>query len=492
MRILFATSEVYPLIKTGGLADVSHSLPLALQQAGHDVNIVLPFYRVIKSKLNNLQCEFQGKIFGYTGTISVYKTLLSEKEPVVVWLVDAPDLFDREGGPYTDSYNQGWVDSAYRFAIFSRVVALLGNNQLGLDWQPDIVHCNDWQTGLVIPLLQLETHYPATVFTIHNLSYQGNFTREEFETLRLPLEWWSIKGIEFYGMCSFLKAGVLHADWVTTVSPSYAKEIQTPELGERFDGLLRYRCNRFKGILNGIDYRQWNPETDPFIDVPYSKDDLDLKTESKKSLQKKLGLTVREQIPVFGMVCRLVYQKGVDLLIDILPELLKTPLHIVILGCGDTLYEDQFLQLQMRFPDCLSVTIGYDEGLAHQIEAGSDFFLMPSRYEPCGLNQIYSLRYGTLPIVRNTGGLADTVINATPQTINNHQATGFVFEQAESGALLSAINRAVATYQDKPVLHQLRICAMEKEFTWEKSRQEYEEIYFLAANETSLQAIVSN
>ena len=467
MRILFATSEVYPLIKTGGLADVSYSLPLALQNAGHDIKIVLPFYRSVKHKVTDVQCKFKGKINGFKNDIAVYQTLLSKNAPLIIWLVDVPELFDREGGPYTDAYCQDWKDSAFRFAIFSRVISQLGNNLLGLKWLPDIVHCNDWQTGLAIPLLQLEPKSPATLFTIHNLSYQGNFSREVFQTLLLPKAWWSINGIEFYGDCSFLKAGVLHADRVNTVSPSYAKEITTPEKGERFDGLLRHCAKKFTGILNGVDLQQWNPETDPFIKTHYSKTELILKTKNKKSLQRKLAFPVNDRIPVFGMVCRLVYQKGIDLLIDVLPELLKLNIQVVILGSGDTYYEEKLLSALESHHEKLSVNLGYNEPMAHKIEASADFFLMPSRYEPCGLNQIISLRYGTLPIVRNIGGLADTVVDSNTKTIISNDATGFVFEQATASDLMTAISRAIDAYGDTTLMNQLRINAMSQEFSWE-------------------------
>lgn len=497
MRILFASSELYPLIKTGGLADVSYSLPMALAALGHDIKIILPFYRSIKKKLTPDACLFQGKVFGYAGDISLFSTSLSanagrddavsnadvtntSRHQIEVLLVDAPDLFDREGGPYTDEKNTAWGDSAYRFTLFSRVVAMLGNKQLGLDWQPELVHCNDWQTGLVPPLLKLEKNPPASVFTIHNLAYQGNFSRTEFEHLLLPESWWSMDGLEFYGECSFLKAGIMYADQVTTVSPSYANEIQTPELGERFDGILRYRKDRFSGILNGVDYAQWSPQNDAYIDTPYSADSIELKQFNKRALQARLGLPVAETMPLFGMICRMAYQKGVDLLIDVLPELLKKNIQLVILGSGDIYYETAFKKLQQQFPEKLSVSIGYDETLSHQIEAGADFFLMPSRYEPCGLNQIYSLSYATLPIVRKTGGLADTVTDVNEQTLADKTATGLVFEQATPRALKKAVNRALSLYRKPQTLRLIRLNAMAKNFSWQKSSRDYERLYRLA------------
>ena len=480
MRILFATSEVYPLIKTGGLADVSYSLPIALKKLGHDVKIILPFYRSIKDKINSESCHFEGKVFGYIGDIKIYSTFLSEEHPIDVFLVDAPDLFDRDGGPYTDALNEEWGDSAYRFTVFSRVVAMLGNNQLALKWVPDLVHCNDWQTGLAIPLLQLEKNAPASLFTIHNLAYQGNFSKEEFDHLLLPETWWSIDGIEFYGECSFLKAGVLNANWVTTVSPTYAKEVQTPVYGERFDGILQHRQEHFIGILNGVDYQQWSPQIDPYIDTHYSINNLEMKGLNKEALQEKIGLPVSGKIPLFGMICRMAYQKGVDLVIESLPNILKQDIQVVILGSGDIYYETALEKIQKEFPNKLSITFGYNEELSHQIEAGSDFFLMPSRYEPCGLNQIYSLSYGTLPVVRNTGGLADTVIDATDKNILDKIATGFVFNEPTAIQLVAAVNRALKVYRKGKHFRQMRLTAMKQDFSWEKSSLEYEKLYRLA------------
>lgn len=480
MQILFATSELYPLIKTGGLADVCYSLPLALESLGHDVKIILPFYRSIKEKVKQPRCIFKGKIFGYIGEVSIFITTLIKESRVEVMLVDAPDLFDRDGGPYVDVNNQEWGDSAYRFAVFSRVVAMLGNNQLAINWKPDVVHCNDWQTGLVIPLLQLAENPPATLFTIHNLAYQGNFPKTEFDYLLLPSHWWSIDGLEFYGECSFMKAGVMYADWITTVSPTYAKEVQTALFGERFEGILQYRKDRFVGILNGVDYAQWSPQNDAFIHTNYTADNISLKRFNKSALQTSLALPVSEEIPVFGMVCRMVYQKGIDLVIESLPELLSQNLQLVILGSGDIYYETALKKLQKQYPNKLSITIGYDEALSHQIEAGSDFFLMPSRYEPCGLNQIYSLSYCTLPIVRNTGGLADTVTDTTNATLGTNTATGFVFDAAQAISFQTAVERAQALYRNKMSLMQVRLNAMAKNFSWEKSSKEYERLYRLA------------
>src|SRR3990167_3528461 len=349
MRILFASSELYPLIKTGGLADVSYSLPLALQALGHELRIVLPFYRSVKDKVEDAECIFRGKVFGFDGELSIFEFVLRGPAPLKVWLVDAPGLFDRDGSPYADAYHQPWADSAWMFATFSRAVAMLALDQCGLNWQPDVLHCNDWQTGLAIPLAQLEKHAPATLFTIHNLAYQGNFTKAEFDALHLPKAWWSLEGIEFYGKCSLLKAGVLHADYVTTVSPHYAQEVVQAESGEGFDGILRHRGERFVGILNGADYAQWHPQTDVLLDANYNASDLSGKQINKRALQQSLGLAERDDVPLFGMVCRMVWQKGVDLIIDAMPQLAKRPLQLVLLGNGDVYYETALQKLQAAY-----------------------------------------------------------------------------------------------------------------------------------------------
>jgi len=476
MRILFASSELYPLIKTGGLADVSHSLPLALAERGHDVRIVLPYYRRIKNRKLKTKTLASAQIFGYDKTVRIVQPVLPEFAKLKVYLLDAPELFDRDGGPYTDNYNHPWGDSALRFATLSRAVAAIGLDQLNLKWRPDVVHCNDWQTGLAVPLLQLDEQPPATVFTIHNLAYQGNFSRKEFETLHLPEDWWHVEGIEFYDQASFLKAGALHADWVNTVSPSYAEEIKTPELGEGFDGILRHRGERFVGILNGVDYAHWNPASDPVLDACYSVESLSLKKQNTLALQKEMGLPQDPDIPVFGMVCRMAYQKGVDLLIEALPHLMTQNLQIVVLGSGDIYYEEALKQLARRYPEQVAIRLGYDEVLAHRIEAGADFFMMPSRYEPCGLNQIYSLRYATLPIVRETGGLADTVKDPDdPRYVG--QSTGFSFKETSAEALGAVIRKALNVYRHPDTLKGMQVRAMAEDFSWEKSCICYERLY---------------
>lgn len=475
LKILFASSEVHPLIKTGGLADVAGSLPQALQAAGLEVVVILPAYADAVAKAGALTPIAQLTVAGRTAT------LLAGYLPqttVPVWLVDQADYFQRNGNPYHGPQGE-WPDNPQRFAFFSQVVVAIAQNQAQLNWQPDLVHCNDWPTGLVPALLALSTPRPATVFTIHNLAYQGVYDRDRYHQLALPPELWHSEGLEFHNQFSFIKGGIAFADWVTTVSPHYAQEIRMPPLGYGLDGLLRHRGQRLSGILNGIDYQQWDPEQDPLLPAHFSVNDLSGKRANKAALQRGFGLAENPDIPLFAHIGRLVEQKGIDLLLRIMPDLHlhSQPLQVVILGSGDHYLEQKLQRAAVQYTDMLKIKIGYDEALAHQIEAGADFFLMPSRFEPCGLNQLYSLRYGTLPIVHNTGGLADTVVHSTRQTLADRTATGIVFAPAEPLALLNAINQALTLYLAPQSRQQLITTAMQQDFSWTHSAQEYIQLY---------------
>jgi starch synthase len=472
-KVLFVTSEVHPLIKTGGLADVSGSLPKALAELGADIRIILPNYQGIK-KLNDIY---------YKSTINVNGTdvnILESKLPdsnVTVWLIDYPKFYKLPGNPYTDSSGQPWPDSAERFALFCRAAVEIAMNRAYLDWKPDIVHCNDWQSGLVPALLSVEQPRPATLFTIHNLAYQGVFPRSVNYALNLPEPLMESDGIEFHGMLSFLKSGLAYSDRITTVSPTYAKEIQTKEFGCGLEGLLSYRKEVLDGIINGVDTHDWNPETDPNLNANFSYSKLNKKLINKSALQQRMSLPINKKIPVFGLISRLVEQKGIDVLLDCLTEVLDLPIQLVILGSGDKVYEQQLLAFAEANPKKIAVKIGYDESLAHLIEAGSDIFLMPSRYEPCGLNQMYSQLYGTIPIVSKVGGLADTVIDAIPQTLANNTATGIAFHGTLSGTLLEAIKRTVMLYSQQEAWRQMQINGMLKDFSWRKSAEQYMALY---------------
>ncbi|MDP1708135.1 MAG: glycogen synthase GlgA [Gammaproteobacteria bacterium] len=475
-HLLFAVSEAHPLIKTGGLADVACSLPRALQPHLRTLRLIMPAYRQAIARAGQLKPIATLQLAGFTEPVRILEGKMTDSG-ITLWLVDAPAYFDREGGPYGDTEGIDWPDNAARFTLFARAVVEIACGRAGLGWQPDIVHCNDWQTGLVPALLQHETVRPATVFTIHNLAYQGQFEAAVFPTLALPASLWGSEGLEFYGRLSFLKGGIAFADRLTTVSPTYAREIQTPELGYGLEGLLAFRATRLTGILNGADYTQWEPAHDAFIEKPYDIHSLHLKAVNKRALQRSMGLPHTADVPLLGMIGRLVEQKGIDLLLAILPSLLQQPVQLAVLGSGEKKFEQVLLEIARRHPHQIAVYIGYSEELAHRIEAGADMFLMPSRFEPCGLNQIYSLRYGTVPIVRHTGGLADSVVDATPGHLQSGTATGFVFDATTPEALLHALQRALALYHQPVQWRKVVACGMQQDFSWGSSTDAYLEVY---------------
>ena len=479
-KILFASSEVHPLIKTGGLADVSGSLPMALRQQGHDVRIIMPAYRKCLEGLDKIYTVATIKLDGFHLPIEILESTLPDSD-VSLWLVHSPQHFDREGGPYSSPDGKDWQDNAARFALFSRAIAVLAMNQAGLDWQPDILHCNDWQTALAPALISDLPERPATVFTIHNLAYQGLYSREIFDALDLPEKFWHSDGLEFYGLLSFMKGGLIYADHITTVSPTYAKEICHYEFGYGLEGLLSLRAkqSRLSGILNGIDNKEWNPETDSHISKTYSVNTLRNKFINKTAIQQYFALPNKDDVLVLGFISRLVSQKGIDLTLDAVTKLLESGANIQLacLGSGSADYEQDLRILRARFPDKVGVQIGYDESLAHQIEAGVDVFLMPSRFEPCGLNQLYSLRYGTLPVVRNTGGLADTVVDATEENRKNETATGFKFDLSTAETLEETLYRTMDLFQRPRIWRKMMMTAMSQNYSWEQSADTYTALY---------------
>ncbi|WP_062061858.1 glycogen synthase GlgA [Cellvibrio sp. OA-2007] len=474
-KILFATSEVYPLIKTGGLADVAASLPRALLKLGQEVKILLPAYTSVLEKAKNAGVKeiAQLNVDGYS--ISLKQTRLPGTK-LTVWLVDAPEFFDRAGNPYCGPDGNDWPDNHKRFYIFAKVAELIALNQVGLHWTPDIVHCNDWQTGLIPALLSLHPHHPATVFTVHNLAYRGLFSYQAFAELNLPAVFWHHERLEFYGQMSFMKGGLAFADFITTVSPSYAQEIQRPEFGCGLDGLMRYRSDSLAGILNGIDTDEWNPGSDSHLNCTYNRRTLANKVKNKQALQEELGLTISADIPLLGFIGRLVDQKGVDLILSQMKDLLSLNCQLVILGSGFPHYEQALKHIAVQYPLKVAVTLGYNESFAHRIEASSDIFLMPSIFEPCGLNQMYSLRYGTLPVVHAVGGLRDTVFESMDET-DAEKNNGFVFEEATAAALFAAIQRATNLFHQKDQWKKLQLNAMSKDFSWNTSAKEYQAIY---------------
>jgi starch synthase len=472
-KILFVTSEAHPLIKTGGLADVSGSLPKALAELSQDIRILIPYYQTLKTFSN---VRFVCSLRVDNRNVNILETRMPESN-ILVWLIDYPTFFNYPGNPYVDEQGNAWPNNAERFALFCRVAVEIAMDRVYQDWKPDIVHCNDWQSALVPAFLSLEENPPKTVFTIHNLAYQGLFPTALATTLNLPGQLLNPEGLEFHSLLSFIKGGLVYSDRITTVSPTYAKEIQTPEFGYGLEGLLTHRNSVLSGILNGIDLEQWNPKDDPLIARNYTAKTLTAKKTNKTELQKRFSLPVTDQIPLFGLIGRLVEQKGIDMILDSLTAILEMPLQIVLLGSGEKSMERKLMNYAHLYPEKIAVTIGYDEALAHLIEAGADVFLMPSRFEPCGLNQMYSQRYGTLPLVRRTGGLADTVVDAVPQTLADNSATGIVFDEATPGSLLEAVKRAAILYGNTQAWEQMQINGMNKDFSWEQSARQYLDLY---------------
>ena len=473
-KILYVSSEAFPLVKTGGLGDVAGSLPAALLRNSQDARILLPAYPEVMRKIT------KSKICAVTSYYDLPVEIIETRLPgsnVIVWLVDCPVAFDRSGGPYTDNDGHVWSDNAQRFAIFCHAAVDIALGKLNLGWQPDVVHCNDWQSGLVPALLSQHPVRPATVFTIHNLAYQGVFDYQTFIDLKLPAELWHIDGLEFYGQLSFIKGGLAYADKITTVSPTYAREILQPEYGYGLDGLLNHRLEDLSGVLNGIDEKHWNPGTDKHLVQQYNRRTLNKKDLNKTELQRELLLPVDASMPMIGMVSRLVEQKGLDIILHALEQMLAIPAQVVILGTGESHYEKQLMALASQNASNLKVIIGYDETLAHKIEAASDLYLMPSIFEPCGLNQLYSLRYGTLPVVTYVGGLADTVIDASDENIELKTANGFVLKAKTAAELFVAIQRAMVLYQKPEAWRQLQLAAMSGHYSWQASAEQYIALY---------------
>ncbi len=482
-RVLYAVSEIYPLVKTGGLGDVAYSLPHALRRVGADVRVVMPAYRVALGQLESMRILGWVILPGAGRSYSV-RIIEAREEGIAfpLWLVDCPELFDRPGNPYVQYDAHDWPDNAERFTLFSRAVTALALDDLHLGWRADVVHANDWQTGLVPALLSSVEGRPKTVFTIHNLSFGGHFGPDQFHRLGLPPHWWAYDKVEFYGGFSMLKAGIVYADEVTTVSPTYAHEICTSDAGYGLQGVLQISRHKLHGILNGIDEEVWNPETDAFLSAHYSvRRRQPGKALNKHALLRHFDLHGTEtdlHQPVVGLVGRLVEQKGIDLVLDALPDWLeRTDARFVFVGSGQEEFEQRLLAFAESHPQRVGVFIGYDEMLAHLVEAGADMFLMPSRFEPCGLNQMYSLRYGTPPIVYRTGGLADTVFDANDEHVDEKIANGFVFDEMSPQGLTMALDRALAYYRQPRRWHALQRTGMNQSFGWEHSAMTYLALY---------------
>ncbi|RKD30873.1 glycogen synthase GlgA [Thermohalobacter berrensis] len=478
IKVLFASAEAVPFIKTGGLADVTYSLPKALRKLGIDVRVILPKYSQIPEEFKEEMVTITDFPIEFKGQQEDCEILYLEYDEVPYYFVGNGYHFE-QNSPYQVKGGSIYeFKDSEKFAFFNK--AILETIRY-IDFKPDIIHSNDWHTGMISVLLnQLYCHEKdysniKTIFTIHNLQYQGIFPKEILKGLfGLEIENIDIEKLEFYGDINFMKAGINYSDIVTTVSKTYSKEIQTPEYGEKLDGLLRKIGDRLYGILNGIDYDMYNPETDKDIYVQYSVDSIDKKLENKLKLQKELGLPERKDVPVISLISRLVNMKGIDILIKVLNEILSLDIQFVILGTGEPFYESILKEYEYKYPEKLSVNILFDNKLAKKIYAGSDIFLMPSLFEPCGLGQMIALRYGTLPIVRKTGGLNDTV---KLYNVFTDEGNGFSFTNYDAYDMLYTIKRAVKFYNDKKVWNKLVKRAMERDYSWKNSAKEYEKVY---------------
>jgi len=476
LKILLASSEVAPLAKTGGLADVAGSLPKALKSLGHDVRVIMPLYTMVKQHNPKMKEEIPVLEIPIADRIeqgSVMSTFLGDTVPT--YLVKHDRYYDRE---YLYTTPQGdYPDNAERFIFFSRAILEALKK---LDFVPDIIHCNDWQTGLVPTYLKTlysqDDFYKntSTVFTVHNLGYQGKFWALDMPMTNLPWEVFSINGIEYYGDISFLKAGLMFSDVISTVSKGYSKEIQTPEYGIGMEGVLQYRSQDLYGILNGTDYDDWSPDKDKFIKTHYDVNSLEGKKVCREDLLKEFGLKVAENTPIIGMITRLADQKGFDILSEAMPELMKMNLAMVVLGTGEQKYHDLFNTLKKEYSQKLGVLIAFNNATAHKIEAGSDLFLMPSQYEPCGLNQMYSLKYGTVPVVRATGGLDDTIQDFD---LKAGKGNGFKFSEYSSKALLKTVKMAIDVFEDKQKWLKIMKNGMNEDHSWKTSAKEYVNLY---------------
>ena len=479
MRVLYITAELYPWVKSGGLGDVAGALPPALIAEGIDVRLLLPGFR-----------GFLDAFPGITDVVRLATPYAAERVRVGLarlpgsgspaYLVDHPAFYDRPGNPYASPDGSDWPDNHRRFGLLGWVASELAR---GADagWRPDALHGHDWHAGLAPAYLAArpppEGHIP-TVFTIHNLAYRGPFPGAVFPELALPPEFFSIDGVEFFGMVSFIKAGLFYSDRLTTVSPTHAREIQTPAFGWGLDGLLRARASVLTGILNGVDMKVWDPRHDAVLPRPYGERDATVgKRAAKAALQKRLGLEPTERLPLFGAVSRLTPQKGLDLVLAALPDLVAGGCQLALLGSGDSDLEQAFTATADGYRGRVGVAIGYDESLAHLIYAGSDVILVPSRFEPCGLTQLYALRYGALPLVRRVGGLADTVVDATATNLTEGIATGFAFDDDSPAALMSAIGRVTALFPERKIWRGMMQRAMTRDFSWAVAARQYSAIY---------------
>ena len=483
MRILQVSAEIFPLLKTGGLADIAGALPAALQDAGCDVRVLLPGFPAIRAGLADA-VSVGAFIMPWGEMVEVAYGALPALQrgdaKVMAYVLLAPGLYDRPGNPYEDPNKQPYGDNHRRFAVLGLAAGHLAH---GLDplWRPQLVHSHDWHAALAPACLALWNDGKGprvpSVYTVHNLAYQGVFGPQHFGDLGLPGQAFSVHGMEFHGQLSFMKAGLFYANHITTVSPTYAREIQGPEQGCGLDGLLRARHNDLSGILNAVDDTVWNPVSDTLIGHSYDVRHMAGKALNKAALQKAMGLQVEADAPLFAVVSRLTDQKGLPLVLAAIDEILSRGGQLMVLGNGDTWLEKAFTEQALAHEGSVAVKLGYDESFAHRIFAGSDVTLVPSRFEPCGLTQMYGLKYGSLPLVRRVGGLADTVVDSDLETLEDRSATGFVFDAFEEGAYRKAIRRAFALYHRKAEWNRVRLTGMRLAFDWGSAAKHYTALY---------------
>jgi starch synthase len=470
IRVLAVASEIYPIVKTGGLADVVGALPAALAAHEIETRTLVPGYPEVLKALPATEELLRWPDF-FGGPV---RLLAGSRAGLDLFVLDAPHLFARPGNPYLGPDGKDWPDNGLRFAALSRMAAEIGFGAIP-SFVPDIVHAHDWQAGLVPALLHYDVRRrPGTVMTIHNMAYQGKFAYEMLAAIGLPPDSFNIHGVEYYGGVSYLKAGLQFADRITTVSPTYAREIQSDEGGMGFGGLLRERSGVLSGILNGIDISVWNPESDPHIAYRFSEQDLPFRAANKAALQRQLGLSPAPDALLLGVISRLSWQKGLDLLLETVPSILDEGMQLALLGSGDAELQDSYQAIARAHAGRIAVVIGYDEDLAHLIQAGADALVVPSRFEPCGLTQLCALRYGAVPIVSRVGGLADTVADIDEA---GAAATGFTFGPVTPANLASALRKASLAFHDKPVWRKLQQNGMTTDVSWRNRAGEYAALY---------------
>jgi len=475
LRALHVVSELYPIVKTGGLADVATGLTVALRGLGIDARIVMPGYPAVLAAIRDASEVVRDPgLFG-GGPARILDARVRDGSPIYV--LDCPGLYQRQGGPYADALGDDYVDNPRRFAALGWAGARLATSDHP-ELRADILHAHDWQAGLAVAYVKLAGRpSPRCVATIHSIDYPGAFDRSVFPELSLPGQAFSVYGAEFYGRISFLKAALYYADRITTVSPTYAREIQQDGRGGGFEGLLRTRSADLTGILNGVDYGEWSPETDRHLPRHYFAHDFRGKRAAKLALRKRLGLADPPRTPLFGVVSRLIWQKGIDWVVELIPWLVERGAQVAVLGSGEPRLMSAIAESAMRYPESVGAMVGYDEVLSHLVQAGSDSILVPSRAEPCGLTQLYALRYGSPPVVRRTGGLADSVVDADERALRDGFATGFAFDEPSTEGLRGALSRAMDVFRDAPLWKRLQRTGMSADFGWTRSAEAYANLY---------------